>query len=590
MKQFLKIFFASLLAFIIGLVLFFFIAIGSVSLMISSGGDKSTVITDNSILKISFSQPLTERSSNNPLDLIDLSNFKSKKQPGLNDIIKCLEKAANDQKVKGIYIDVSTIQGGMAMIEELRNALLKFKKSGKFIYAYAESYSQGAYYLASVADNLYLNPQGTIDLHGLMTELMFFKGTLDKLEIQPQLIRHGKYKSAGETFIKDKMSDENKSQIAAMVDNLWNNIARQISLSRSLSVSEVKNIGDSLLVRNAADAIRYKLADKLAYKDEFIAELNKKVGLEKNDKPNLVSLNKYVDVPNLIKKKYTSDRIAVIYATGEIQSGESRSDEVMGADEISAVIRKARTDDKIKAIVLRVNSPGGSSLASEIIWREAALAAKVKPLVVSMSDVAASGGYYISCGARKIVAQPNTITGSIGVFGLLFNAQNMLKNKLGITIDGYKTGLYTDLGLPYRAMTPAEEKIIQEQVDQIYLTFTERVSDGRKIPRADVDSLGQGRVWTGDDALKNHLIDTLGGLNDAINIASKMAGLDNFRVNEYPEQKQAIQQIMEDLSENTKVWIEEHELGEQAVYLKSLRSVLRSAGIQTRMEYEIIFN
>ena len=209
--------------------------------MISSGGDRSTVITDNSILKISFSQPLTERSSNNPLDLIDLNNFKSKKQPGLNDIIKCLEKAANDQKVKGIYIDVSTIQGGMAMIEELRNALLKFKKSGKFIYAYAESYSQGAYYLASVADNLYLNPQGSIDLHGLMTELMFFKGTLDKLEIQPQLIRHGKYKSAGETFIKDKMSDENKSQIAAMVDNLWNNIARQISLSRSLSVSEVKN-------------------------------------------------------------------------------------------------------------------------------------------------------------------------------------------------------------------------------------------------------------------------------------------------------------------------------------------------------------
>ena len=590
MKQFLKIFFASLLAFIIGLVLFFFIAIGIISLMISSGINKETVISENSILKINFSQPLNERSSNNPFDLIDLNNFAAKKQPGLNDILKCIDKASSDQKIKGIYIDLPTIQGGMAMIEELRNALLKFKKTGKFIYSYAENYSQGAYYLASVSDKVYLNPQGTIELHGLMTQLMFFKGTLEKLEIEPELIRHGKYKSAGETFIKDKMSDENKSQIAAMVDNIWNNIAKQISSSRSLSISEVKNIGDSLLVRNAADAIHFKLADKLAYEDEFIAELNKKVGMEQNDKPNFVSLNKYVDAPNPAKKKYTGDRIAVIYATGEIQSGEGSGDEVMGADKISAAIKKARNDEKIKAIVLRVNSPGGSSLASEIIWREATLAAKAKPLVVSMSDVAASGGYYISCGARKIVAQPNTITGSIGVFGLLFNAQNMLKNKLGITLDVYKTGLYTDLGLPLRALTSSEEKIIQEQVDQIYLTFTQRVSDGRKIPITEVDSLGQGRIWTGDDALKNHLVDTLGGLNDAINIASKMAGINNYRINEYPEQKQAVQQLMEDLSESTKVWFERQELGEHAVYLKSLRSVLRSAGIQARMEYEIIFN
>ena len=274
MKQFLKMFFASLLAFILGLFLIAFILVGMLSIAISGSNSKEVNISTNSVLEISLMHPLTERSTNNPFENLDLNNLRSHSQPGLNDILKCIEKAADDTKIKGIYINLSSIQGGMAMMEELRNALIKFRQSGKFIYAYAENYSQGAYYIASVADKIYLNPQGGIELHGLMTQLMFFKGTLEKLEIQPQLIRHGKYKSAGETFIMDKMSEENKNQIAAFVDNIWSNIAMQIAKSRNIPFEELDNIADSLLVRNAGDAIKYKLADKLAYFDEFTADMN----------------------------------------------------------------------------------------------------------------------------------------------------------------------------------------------------------------------------------------------------------------------------------------------------------------------------
>ena len=588
MRQFFKIFFASLLALIVGLVLFIFIMTGIVSLAISGSDDKDIVINSNSVLKITLPLAMKERSSGNLFDLVDLNNMRAKQQPGLNDILKCIDKAARDENIKGIYIDLPDAQGGLAMMEDLRNALLKFKKSGKFIYAYAENYSQGAYYIVSAADKIYLNPQGSIDFHGLMTQLMFFKGTFDKLEIEPQLIRHGKYKSAGETFIMDKMSSENKAQVAAFVDNIWNNMAAGVSTSRNLSLDDVHRIADSLLIRNANDALKYKFVDKLAYFDEFTEDLNIKLGKNKKDKISTVNLNKYKNAADPVKPKYTSDRIAVIYAVGEIKSGES-SDETIGADDLSATIRKARTDDNIKAIVLRVNSPGGSALASEIIWREVTLAAKVKPLVVSMSDLAASGGYYISCGAARIMAQPNTITGSIGVFGLLFNAQNMLKNKLGITVDGYKTGLYTDIGTVTRPMTAAEEKIIQQSVDQVYDTFTQRVSKGRNMPVSLVDSLGQGRVWSGTDALKHHLVDTLGGLEDAIKLAASIAQLQNYRIKEMPEKKKAVQQLMEDLSAKAQLWIENRTLGEEAQYLKALRSTLRAKGIQTRMDFEIIF-
>ncbi|MEP7264150.1 MAG: signal peptide peptidase SppA, partial [Bacteroidota bacterium] len=533
----------------------------------------------------SLSEEVNERTSANPFHNFDFGNMESHQQPGMNDILQCIDKAATDSRIKGIYIDASDVTTGMAQTEEIRNALLKFKKSGKFIYAYADAYSQNAYYLSSAATKVYVNPQGLVELHGLMTQLMFFKGTFEKLEIEPVLIRHGKFKSAGETFVLDKMSDENREQVAYFVNDIWNNIVSQIAASRGISNAEVENIADSLKVRTAYDAFKNKLVDRVAYFDEFITDINTVAGIS-SSKMETITASKYKDVAPEIKNKFTTDRIAVIYAEGEITGGEG-DEKTIGAAKTADAIRKARFDNNVKAIVLRVNSPGGSALASEVIWREALLAGNSKPLIVSMSDLAASGGYYISCGAKKIFAQKNTITGSIGVFGLLLNAQNLLKNKLGITVDGYKTGLFTDLGLPTKPVTVAEQLIIQQSVDSIYQVFTQRVSDGRKINIATVDSLGQGRVWAGSSALKNNLVDTIGGLLDAISFAAKSAHLDNYRLKELPEQKEAFAELLSGLSGEASIWYEAKELGEQATYLRSMKKALRSQGVQMRLDYDI---
>ncbi len=587
MKQFFKIFFASMLGFIIGMVLLVFIFFVVVSAVVSSVSDKKVTVEKNSLLHITLDQPVEERSSNNPLSKFDFSSFSSHSQPGLNDIIKDIDKAAKDDNIKGVFLDINSVQGGIASMEEIRNALLRFKKSKKFIYAWAESYSQGAYYLASAADKIYLNPEGGVELKGLATEMLFFKGLLEKLEIQPEVIRHGKFKSAIEPFILDKMSDENRKQVATFINAIWNNLTTKMAESRGVDQQQIKLIADSLLAQTAEDALRLKLVDKLAYKDEFIADVNTKLGKSKNEKLNLITLNKYDNATEKNKKKFTTDRIAVIYANGEIISGKG-SDSKIGADDLSKTIRDARNDDKVKAIVLRVNSPGGSSLASEIIWREVKLASAAKPTVVSMGDVAASGGYYISCAANKIVAQPNTITGSIGVFGLLWNAQNMLKNKLGITTDTYKTGAYTDLGTVTRPLSTAETAIIQKEVNKIYDTFTKRVSDGRNILQADVDSIGQGRVWSGTDALSLHLVDTLGGINDAVAIAARLAKLDNYRIKELPEEKEPLEKIMEDFSEDAHVTYLKKTLTEEQYKLFSAsQNIMNRKGIQSLLMVDL---
>ncbi len=583
MKQFFKMFFASMLGFMIGIVLLFFIFFIVLSAIVSSLDNKQVSIDSNSLLSITLDQPLEERSSENPFDYFDLNDFSSHKQPGLNQIITTIDKAAKDDDIKGIYLNVTNIQGGIASLEEIRNAILRFKKSGKFVFSWSESYSQGAYYLASVSDKIYLNPEGDVELKGLNAEVLFFKGMLDKLEIEPQIIRHGKFKSAIEPFITDKMSDENRAQTATFINAIWNNITLKIAESRKLNQQEIKLIADSLLVQNADDALQYKLVDRLAYKDEFIKEVNLKIGVEINTPLSLVSLNNYKNVAEKNKSKFTSDRIAVIYANGDINSGKG-NEKSIGSEGLSKAIRDARMDDKIKAIVLRVNSPGGSALASEVIWREVKLAAGVKPTVVSMGDYAASGGYYISCAANKIVAQPNTLTGSIGVFGLLFNGEKMLKNKLGITTDRYKTGPYTDMGSFTRPMTNSETAIIQKSVNKVYDTFTKRVSDGRKLPQTEVDNIGQGRVWSGTDALKLHLVDTLGGINDAIAIAAKMAKLDNYRIKELPLVKDALEKIMEDFSEEAHIRYLKQELTEEEFsLLNASHSILKLKGIQAIM-------
>jgi protease IV len=588
MKQFFKMLFASMFGFIIGTVVLFFILIFILSMVVSSMSTETVTIKDNSILHLELNQPIKERSSKNPFEDFDLSNFSSNQQLGLNDILKNIDKASKDNKIKGIYIDIPSFQGGLATVEEIRNALLAFKKSGKFIYAYGDFYSQGSYYLASTADKIYLNPEGQVALNGIASESMFFKGTLEKLEIEPQVIRHGKFKSAIEPFILEKMSPENREQVAAFVDPIWKHISDEICKSRKIDQSTFKNMVDSMQLENAADAKRLKVVDETAYFDEFTAQVARKMGIKSNKELPLISLNQYSKTPDKSGVKLAMAKIAVIYAVGDIGNGEG-NDETIGSDRLSATIRKARLDDKIKAIVLRVNSPGGDALASEEIWREVSLAKKSKPVIVSMGDLAASGGYYISCAADKIVAQPNTLTGSIGVFGLLFNAEKMLKNKLGVTTDIYKTNPYTDMGTIARPLTSSEAIILQKEVDRIYDVFTRRVAEGRGMSQGMVDSLGQGRVWSGINALQNGLADTLGGIETAISIAAKQAKLTEYRIIQLPEQKDPVQELVEDFSASVKTKYMKEDLGESYTYVKAAKDLLKLKGVQALSMYRIGF-
>jgi protease-4 len=586
MKQFFKFMFASALGMLLMFIILFFLLIGVVSVLVSSaGGEKAVTISGNSILEIKLDEPLTERTPNNPLKNLKLPSFESSKQLGVYDIVKNIEKASNDANIKGIYLNVSNIEGGLASIEEIRDALLRFKASKKFIIAYSEDYAQTTYYLCSVADKLYLNPQGAIDFKGFFTELAFLKGMFDKLEIKPEVIRHGKFKSAVEPFITDKMSPENREQIKTFVDAMWNHTVEGIAQSRKKSVDEIKLIADSLKVQRPEDAVTYGLADQLAYQDEVETILKTKSGIPFNEKLNLVTLGRYNHVVEK-SKEFVKEKIAVVFASGEIGSGKG-DDEKVGSETTAAAIRKARLDKSIKAIVFRVNSPGGSALASEVIWREVELAHQTKPVVVSMGNLAASGGYYISCAADTIVAQPTTITGSIGVFGLLFNIKNMLNNKLGITTDLYKTGEYSDIGVPTHPMSDAERQIIQNSVENVYGTFIKHVADGRKMTTADVDSIGQGRVWSGVDAKRLGLVDVLGDFNDAIKIAARMAKLDKYRVTELPVQKDPLEELLHDLSDDAETSYVKRNFGDAAVYYKTLRDILKMKGVQTRMMFDV---
>lgn len=584
MKSFFKIMFASMLGTLLLLVLLFFILVGTLAALVSSvDNDKVATISANSILEIRLEQPVTERTPNNPFKNFDFSSFKSSSQLGVYDIIKNINKAAKDNNIKGIFLNLSSVQAGLASIEDIRNALIRFKESKKFVIAYSEAFEQNTYYLCSVADKIYLNPQGAVDFKGYFTEQLFLKGMLEKLEIEPEVIRHGKFKSAVEPFITDKMSDENRAQVKSYVEDMWNHTVAQIAASRKISVDELQTTASELKVQRASDAVNYKLVDGLMYEDEVLKLLKEKSGISSADKLKLVSLNKFNKV--MQKQEYVKEKIAVVFATGDIGSGEG-DEESIGSETTVKAIRTAREDVNVKAIVLRVNSPGGSALASDVIWREVELAHKTKPVIVSMGNVAASGGYYISCAADTIVAQPNTITGSIGVFGLLFNIKNMLNNKLGITTDVYKTGLYSDLGMPTHPLSDAERQIMQNSVEDVYGVFTQRVADGRGMLQANVDSIGQGRVWSGEDAKQLGLVDVLGGFEDAIHIAAKMAKLNKYRVIELPEQKEALQEILDDLSNEASTRFAKINLGDAARYYTSIKDLVKLRGVQTRMMFD----
>jgi protease-4 len=585
MKTFFKMLLASILGVIISVLLIFFILLGIATALISSG-DNVVEIEPNSILKITLDNEIFDREPNNPFAGINFAGIGKEKQDGLIEILDNIKKARNDENIKGIYLEFSLIQARMATIEEIRNALLDFKKSGKFIIAYAEVYTQGSYYLASVADKIYLNPQGSIDFVGLRTEMMFFKGTLDKLGVEAQIIRHGKFKSAVEPFMGDKMSQENKLQVTEFINSIWAHYLSGISEQRHITKDKLNILANKMVLADADTCLAYKIVDSLFYKDQVNAKLLKLSG-QKNKEPEFIGLSKFGKVPKKPSGKgLAKAKIAVIFAQGDVVMG-NEGENFISSDRISKAFRDARNDSSVKAVVFRINSPGGSSLASDIIWREVKLTTKVKPVIASMGDLAASGGYYIACAADVIVASPNTITGSIGVFGLLINVKQFFNQKLGITTDVARTNEHSDFPTIMRPMNTAEKAIMQFEVDKIYNIFIEKVAEGRKLDKKKVDEIAQGRVWTGSDAIGLGLVDTIGGLNDAIAIAAKKVKIDNYRLIELPKLEDTFEKIIGEITGDAKIKILKSELGADYKYIQQYRNLMRMKGIQARLPYDV---
>jgi len=586
MKNFLKYLLASILGFIIASLVLFFIFIGIIGGMVSSS-NKLPEVKENSILYINLNKEIVDRSANDPFKGFDFMSMQTKTSIGLNNILKAIENAKDDSKIKGIVMEVDAVNAGAATTNEIRNALLNFKESGKFILSYNDLYSQKAYFLSSVADKIYMNPEGLVDWVGLRSEVMYYKNILEKLGVEPQIIRHGKFKSAVEPFMLDKMSPENREQISTFIGSIWNYWVESISKSRNISVAELNRFANEMVIRNGKTSYENKLIDSLIYKDQFIDIVKKKLGISDKKDISSISLDDYAKIPTPLKGKGLSkNKIAVIYATGEIVMG-SVTEGSIGSDGISKAIRDARRDSTIKAIVLRVNSPGGSALASEVIWREMVLAKKVKPVIVSMGDVAASGGYYISAPADTILADPTTITGSIGVFGMYFSVKEGMNKKLGINVETVTTNSHSDFGSLYRQLTAEERAVAQLGVEDIYQSFIGHVSEGRNIPVARVDEIGQGRVWSGANAINIKLIDDFGGLKAAIKIAVKKAKLDDYRLTELPKQKDPIQQLIEDLTGNTKISILKNELGFAYRQYNNIMNMVSNQGVQARIPYNI---
>jgi len=554
--------------------------------IVSTASNESKVtIDDNTVLHLSLNYPISERTSKNPFQNLNFGGFETENNLGLKDILAHIKEAKTDSRIKGIYVDVSAIQGGFASIEEIRNALIDFKKSGKFILAYSEVYTKGAYYLASVADKIYVNPEGMVDFKGFSTEIMFFKGALEKLDIEAQVIKVGTYKSAVEPYILDKMSKPNREQITSFLGSLYTHFLSNIAISRKIPVDSLSAIANTAAVQTATDAVKFRLVDGVKYKDEVLTELKSLCGIAQKKELRSVSISDYTPQSKELSKA-SADRIAVVYAVGEIVSGEG-DDETMGSENISRAIRTARLDDKVKALVLRINSPGGSSLASDVIWREVELTKKVKPVIVSMGDVAASGGYYIACAADSIFAQPNTITGSIGVFAIIPNMKKFFNNKLGITFDEVKTSKFSEISIT-RPLSDDERLLLQAEVNNIYKTFTQKVANGRHKTPEFIDNIGQGRVWTGAEAIKIGLVDRLGNITDAVKSAAKKAGLKEYKLVDYPDQKDPLKELFDDSADKLRTYFTKQELGENYNYYQKMQSVLKTTGIQSRMPYEVV--
>ena len=587
MREFFKYVFATVLGVVIS---FFLIILVSVLIIVgfvsSIETDKTVPVSKNSVLFMNLDQAIVERSPDDTFANFPLVGGNGEKSIGFNDLIKALESAKTDDDIKCIYINVSSPNAGYATMTEVRNALLDFRKSGKKIIAYSEVYTQGAYYLASAADKVYLNPEGALEFKGLSSKVMFFKGALDKLGIEAQIIRVGNYKSAVEPFFTDRMSDKNREQVTAYLGGLYQTFLQGVSGTRKVSVAELHAIADDYKIQKPQDAVDMKLVDGLRYKDQVLEELKALSGKKSKNNLSSITINDYAKNVANDKGETSKDKIAVIYANGDIMGGEG-SDTQIGSERISRTIRKARLDSTIKGIVLRVNSPGGSALASDVIWREIVLTKKVKPVIASFGDVAASGGYYIGCAADSIFVQPNTITGSIGVFGVIPNLQKLYNEKLGLTFDGVKTGKYADIMSTDRPLTAGERLIIQTDVNRVYDGFITRVADGRKKSKAYIDSIAGGRVWVGTDAIRIGLADRTGSFNDAIVAAAKKGKVKNYKVVEYPEILDPLQSFIDNSSDKIRIHYAKQELGAHFYLYEQIKSTITKSGVQMRMPFEI---
>lgn len=594
MKSFLKYTLATIVGVFIVHIILFILFMGVVG-TIATLSNKTAPVKPNSILTIQLNGEIFDRTSDNLFDQIDFLSMSSKNTFGLNNILQSIRKAATDDNIKGIYLDLTEIQGNfgaLATTEEIRNALLQFKTSGKFIYSYSNlGYSQKSYYLATAADKIYVNPESPLLLAGMSSSISFYKETLDKLGIQPEVVKVGKFKSAVEPFISTEMSEANRRQVQRYLDSSWGTIVKGISESRRISVDSIQAITDKFDIYTTKQFCDWGFFDGTFYEDEMLALLKKETNSDSTAKLNTIGLNDYRKAPQ-VSTATGKDKIAIVYAQGEI--GSEQSNTSIGP-ELAKTIRKVREDDKVKAIVLRVNSPGGSALTSEIIWREVDLATRKKPLIVSMGNVAASGGYYISCAADTIVADPSTLTGSIGIFGLFFSGEKLIKDKMGIQTNVVKTNEHSDFGGSYplplpissRPLTAYEKNVLQNYVNQGYETFLNRVMAGRGISRDSLDAIAQGRVWTGEDALKIGLVDVLGGMDDAVKIAAAKAGLEHYSIVEYPVEKNPVEELLNSLTGSIKMRMMKEEMGAFYETWAKIKNITEQQGLIARIPYDI---
>jgi len=586
-----KNFLSSLLATITGLLIMTLVVFLIFMGIIASSTSKDPVeVKENSVLLAKFNAQIMDRANEDPFALLFSGNFMYNEIMGLNQILEDLKKAKADDNIEGIFMRLGAVSAGIATLGEIREAMLDFKESGKFIYAYSDAYTQKSYYLASVADSVFMTPEGMFLFNGMSAEVMFYKDALEKVGVEMQVIRHGSYKGAVEPFLRNDLSPENREQIESYVGALWGKIVEDISVSRGMSVEKLNQIADELSTIDSDQLVETGMIDGLIYYDEMLTLMKGKMGIEEEDDLEAVSLKQYKDVT--VKKKdkeYSRDKVAVIYAMGSVVDGNA-GEGYISSERISKAIRKARRDKSVKAIVFRINSGGGSGSASDVIHREVMLAAREKVVVASMGDVAASGGYYIAAPADTILAGPGTITGSIGVFGLFPNVQKLMNDKIGVTTDVVKTNENSNILTAMDPLDPSERAIVQKMIDDFYVNFVNIVADGRDKSYEEIDAIAGGRVWAGANALELGLIDMYGGLEKSIEVAAEMAGLENYRVQSLPRLEDPVAAIMKQLTGGSLARTDrilQRELGLSYRHYRKIQDIQKMHGIQAIMPYEI---